>query len=86
MIGDYSLTWVFHFGSEKFVKQIKDRYISGDPDTALPQQKSIEKDVDPVQLLSSASKLLQCDLERVKNFPRVIEADKANRKILLYLL
>jgi hypothetical protein len=30
----------FIYGSKKFVKQIKDRYISGDPDPALPQQKS----------------------------------------------
>jgi hypothetical protein len=55
------------YGSKKFVKQIKDRYISGDPDPALPQQNSIIKDTDPVQLLSSASNLLQCDLEKMKN-------------------
>ena len=30
----------FICGSKNFVKQIKDRYISGDPDPALPQQKS----------------------------------------------
>jgi len=76
----------FIYGSKKFVKQIKDRYISGDPDPALPQQNSIIKDTDPVQLLSSASNLLQCDLEKVKNSPRVCEADKSKRDILLYLL
>ncbi len=76
----------FIYGSKKFVKQIKDRYICGDPDPALPQQKSIIKDTDPVQLLSSASNLLQCDLEKVKNSPRVCEADKSKRDILLYLL
>ena len=76
----------FIYGSKNFVKQIKDRYITGDPDPALPQQKSIIKDADPVELLSSASKLLQCDLERVKNSPRVSEADKSKRDILLYLL
>jgi hypothetical protein len=42
--------------------------------------------VDPVELLRSAPKLLQCDLERVRNFPRVSEADKSKRDILLYLL
>jgi REP element-mobilizing transposase RayT len=76
----------FIYGSKKFVKQIKDRYICGDPDPALPQQNSIIKDTDPVQLLSSASNLLQCDLEKVKNSPRVCEADKSKRDILLYLL
>ena len=39
-----------------------------------------------MRLLSSASKLLKCDLERVKNFPRVSEADRSKRAILLYFL
>ncbi len=29
---------------------------------------------------------MQCDLERIKNSPRVSESDKTNRDILLYLL
>jgi chromosomal replication initiation ATPase DnaA len=37
-------------------------------------------------LLNKASKLLQCDLERIINSPRVRESDKLNRDILLYLL
>jgi hypothetical protein len=48
-------------------EQIKDRYITGDPDSALALKKSNIKDADPVELLSSASKLLQCDLESVEN-------------------
>ena len=57
LIRDYRFTWTLRFWYKKFVKQIKYRYISGDPDTALPQQKSIIKDAYPVELLSSASKL-----------------------------
>ena len=64
------------YGSQKFVKRIKDRYIVSEPDPAIPQQKSIIKDTDPVQLLKKASKVLQCDLERIKNSPRVSESDK----------
>jgi hypothetical protein len=34
-------TFMLLHGSKKFAKQIKDRHISGDPDPAFPQQKSI---------------------------------------------
>ena len=30
--------------------------------------------------------MLKCDLERIKNSPRVRESDKLNRDLLLYLL
>jgi hypothetical protein len=52
----------------------------------MPQQKSIIKSTDPVQLLKKASRVLQCDLERVKNCARISESDKLNRDILLYWL
>ena len=76
----------FIYGSQKFVDRIKNRYIVSEPDPAIPQQKSIIKDSDPVALLSKASKILQCDLERIKNSPRVSESDKTKRDLLLYLL
>ncbi len=76
----------FLYGSKKFVKRIKDRYMVNEPDPAIPQQKSLKKDSDPEDLLSKASKLLQCDLEKLRNSPRVSEADKLKRDTLLYLL
>jgi len=57
-----------------------------EPDPAIPQQKSIKKDTNPVKLLNRASKRLQCDLETIKNSPRVRKSDMLNRDILLYLL
>ena len=76
----------FTYGSKKFVKRIKDTYGVDEPDPAIPQQKSIIKDSDPVELLNKASELLQWDLERIKNSPGVRESDKTKRDILLYLL
>jgi REP element-mobilizing transposase RayT len=76
----------FLYGSRKFVKRIKDRYMVSDPDPAIPQQKSVIRDSDPSELLSKASKILQCDLEGIIVSPRVRESDKLNRDILLYLL
>ena len=76
----------FIYGSQKFVDRIKKRYADIEPDPAIPQQKRIIKDSDPAALLSKASKVLQCDLERIKNSPRVSKSDKTKRDILLYLL
>ena len=76
----------FIYGSKKFVKKIKDRYMTGEPDPAIPQQKSILKDSDPVAFSNRAVRILQCDLERIKNASRVSQSDKIKRDILLYLL
>lgn len=76
----------FIYGSKKFIKRIKDRFITGEPDPAIPQQKSILKAMDPARFLREASRVLQCDLERIKNSPRIRESDKLNRDILLYWL
>jgi len=76
----------FLYGSRKFAQRIKDRYMVSKPDPAIPQQISLIKDSDPVELLGKASKILKCDLETIKNSPRVRESDKVNRDILLYLL
>ena len=76
----------FMYGSKKFIKRIKSRYIVSEPDPAIPQQRSIQKSTDPVQFLNKASKVLQCDLERMKNCARISESEKLNRDILLYWL
>ena len=39
-----------------------------------------------MQFLNKASKVLQCDLERIRNCARISETDKLNRDILLYWL
>jgi REP element-mobilizing transposase RayT len=76
----------FIYGSQKFVKKIKARYMTGKPDPAVPQQKSILKDDDPLAFVSKAAGILQCDLETTKSAPRVSQSDKIKRDILLYLL
>ena len=76
----------FIYGSKKFVKKIKARYIAGDPDPAIPQQKSLLKSTDPLQFLVEASQVLQCDLDRITNCARISQSDKINRDVLLYWL
>jgi len=76
----------FIYGSKKFVKRIKNRFLVGEPDPAIPHQKSILKNANPESLLKKACKVLQCDLKRMKNSLRVRKPDKLNRDILLYCL
>ena len=74
------------FHIKKFVKRIKNRYIVSEPDPAIPQQRSIQKSTDPARFINKASKVLQCDLEKIKDCARISESDKLNRDILLYWL
>lgn len=60
--------------------------MAGKPDPAIPQQMSITKDSDPIKFLNKASKILQFDLQRMRNSPRVKKSDRATHDILLYLL
>ena len=76
----------FIYGSKKFVNRIKDCFMAAEPDPAIPQQRSILKGTDPALFLKKASRVLQCDLERIKNSPRIEESDKLDRDILLYWL
>jgi REP element-mobilizing transposase RayT len=76
----------FIYGSQNFVDHIKERYVGGEPDPAIPQQRSLLKDQDPRQLLTRAAQILQCDLGQLKSAPRVTEGDQTNRDMLLYLL
>jgi hypothetical protein len=78
--------FVYVYGSKKFVKRIKNRYMVSEPDPAIPQQRSIQKSTDPVQFLNKASEVLQCDLGKLKDCARISESDKLNRDILLYWL
>jgi len=41
---------------------------------------------NPMQFLDKASKVLQCDLGKIKNCARIREPDKLNRDILLFWL
>jgi hypothetical protein len=46
-----------------------------EPDPAIPQQKSVQKIKDPVRFIKDASKVLQCDLEKVTNCARINEME-----------
>jgi len=76
----------FIYGSKKFVKRIRERYTDSEPNPAIPQQRNVSRSRNPVSFLNKASRVLRCDLERMKKSARIGEADKLNRDILLYWL
>ena len=57
--------------------------MASEPDPAIPQQKSVQKNKDPVKFFKDASKVLQCDLKRITNCARISKTEKLNRDILL---
>ena len=51
-----------------------------------PQQRQLDKDLDPKAVLLKAAGVLKCNLEHFRNSERISKADKSNRDMLIYLL
>lgn len=73
-------------GTKKFVDKVKARYLPQTPHAEIPEQARINKGIDPDAFLSQATRLLSCDLDRLRTCPRVSVADKTSRDLLIYLL
>ena len=72
-------------GTEKFVKKIKKCYLPATPNSELPSQKRLAKDVDLNAVLSKAASILQCNLNLWRESARISMRDKADRDLLIYL-
>jgi REP element-mobilizing transposase RayT len=73
-------------GTERFMKKITKRYLPGKPDGEVPHQKMVTKDINFETVLSAATKILKCDLELCKTSARILEANKIDRDLLIYLI
>ena len=77
----------FIMGSERFVEDIKARYLPpGAPHKEIPQQKSVARDVDVESVLSQAAEQLGCDVEEFRSGNRVSPKRSLERDLLLYLI
>lgn len=74
------------YGSEDFLEDLKERFLSKEKDVELPQHNRMFRDIDPHQILQRASDVLHIDLETVCRSRRVLQKDKDNRDFLIYLL
>jgi len=76
----------FIVGTEQFVDKIKSKYTSKRPHREVPQQRGIVGRVDVEVFLNSASRLLECDLKRIRQAGRLYGKEKEGRDLLIYLL
>lgn len=74
------------YGSEKFLTDLKNRYLLKQKDVELPQHNKMYRDFDPERILGIASKAMRIDLDDLRNSKRVSKTLKDQRDILIYLL
>jgi putative transposase len=58
-------------GTEKFVKQLKKRYLPDIPHMELPHQKQVTKSVNLEKVLSKAAGILKCDMDFHRESTRI---------------
>ena len=64
----------------------KKQYLRGAPHQEIPQQKQLNKNLDPEAVLLKAADVLNCNPEHFRKSTRISKADKLNRDLLIYLL
>ncbi len=70
-------------GSKKFVDKIRSAYLPESIQKEMPQQRDLSKSADPIAQLKRSARLLDCDLDQLKQMPRISKADKDNRDLLV---
>ena len=70
-------------GSQNFVAKIRKTYLPGEPHAEVPQQRKIMKDKDPIKALKKSAVELGCDLDQYKRAPRISQADRDDRNLLV---
>lgn len=73
-------------GSKKFIKKIKDKYLSEPPDKELSQGTKLYCEIDSDKIINQAAKILGCHISEFKNSRRIKQSDKLKRDMLIYLL
>ena len=74
------------YGPKNFLNQIKSTYLSKEVDVELPQLTSMIRDKDPTGLLRKAARILDCDIDKFRESPRVSKRHMQDRDLLLYLI
>jgi putative transposase len=72
------------FGSEKFVQDIRSRFLPDTPFKDLPQQRKLAGDFQPLEIIKEISKALQIDPAGFFQKNRLRGNDKQNRDLIVY--
>ncbi len=74
------------YGSERFLTDLKDRYLLKQKDVELPQHNRMYRDFDPERILEIASNAMRIDLNDLRKSKRISKNLKDQRDMLIYLL
>jgi chromosomal replication initiation ATPase DnaA len=80
------LSYGIFLGTKKFIENIKTQYLGSAPHQEIPQQKQLDKNLDPETVFLKAAQALKCNPEHFRKSKRVSKADTVNRDLLIYLL
>jgi REP element-mobilizing transposase RayT/DNA-binding CsgD family transcriptional regulator len=73
-------------GSKQFVERIRKQYLQTEPETSIPQQSQIAKQIDPVRVLAKAQRILKCDVQHFIQAGRLRGEQKDNRDLIVYFM
>lgn len=73
-------------GSKRFVEKIRKQHLPSETESAIPQQTQLTKPSDPVSILRSVEKVLQCDFQHFVQAGRISGPEKDKRDLMIYLL
>lgn len=74
------------YGSETFLNDLKNKFLSSQKDVELPQHNRMYRDVDPKKILEVASEAMQIDMDDIRKSKRIPKTIKDQRDLLIYLL
>ena len=72
------LRYGIFLGTKKIIENIKKQYLGSAPHGEIPQQKQLDKNLDPEAAFSKAVEALRCNPEDFRKSKRISEADKFN--------
>lgn len=70
-------------GSKNFVDKIRCAYLPEKLHKEIPQQRDLAKGIDPIAKLKEAARMLDCDLDHLRQAPRIKKTDKDDRDLLV---
>lgn len=80
------LRYGLFLGTKSFADTLKKRFVKTSPQSELPQQVKLSKDVDAATTITKLAQALNCRVDHFRDSLRISKTDKMNRDLMLYLL
>ena len=80
------LRYGLFLGTSSFADALKERFAKTSPQSELPQQVKLVRDVDAKKSITKLAQALDCRIDHCRESLRISKADKINRDLMLYLL